>query len=95
MACWPAAIPRTLVAQILESFRSTKVRRFGRTSKAAGLLTSREWEVMELLSEGLYTEEVAARMFISPTTVRVYLSSVLRKLRVKDRKSAFEILRGD
>jgi DNA-binding CsgD family transcriptional regulator len=28
---------------------------------------------MELLSEGLYTEEVAARMFISPTTVRVYL----------------------
>jgi hypothetical protein len=28
---------------------------------------------MELLSEGLYTEEVAARMFISPTTVRVCL----------------------
>jgi DNA-binding CsgD family transcriptional regulator len=50
---------------------------------------------MEFLSEGLYTEEVAARMFISPTTVRVYLSSVLRRLRVKDRKSAFEILRGD
>ena len=90
-----AAIPRTLVAQILESFRSTTLRRFGRTSKAAKQLTSREWEVMELLSEGLSTEEVAARLFISPTTVRVHLSSVLRKLRVKDRTSAFKVLRGD
>ena len=90
-----AAIPRTLVAQILDTFRTPKVRRFGRKSKAAQLLTAREWEVMELLSEGLSTEDVAARMFISPTTVRVHLSSVLRKLRVKDRNTAFEMLRGE
>ena len=90
-----AAIPRTLVTQILETFRTPKVRRFGRKSKAAQLLTAREWEVMELLSEGLSTEDVAGRMFISPTTVRVHLSSVLRKLRVKDRDTAFEMLRGD
>ncbi len=90
-----AAIPRTLVAQILDTFRSPTVRRFGRTSKAASLLTPREWEVMELLAKGQSTEEVAGRMFISPTTVRVHLSSVLRKLRVKDRASAFDILRGE
>ena len=90
-----AAIPRTLVAQILDTFRTPKVRRFGRKSKAAQLLTAREWEVMELLSEGLSTDDVAARLFISPTTVRVHLSSVLRKLRVKDRDTAFEILRSD
>jgi DNA-binding NarL/FixJ family response regulator len=90
-----AAIPRTLVAQILDTFRTPKVRRFGRKNKAAQLLTSREWEVMELLSEGLSTEDVAGRMFISPTTVRVHLSSVLRKLRVKDRNTALEMLRGD
>lgn len=90
-----AAIPRMLVAQILDTFRTPKVRRFGRKSKSAQLLTAREWEVMELLSEDLSTEDVAARMFISPTTVRVHVSSVLRKLRVKDRKSAFEVLRGD
>jgi DNA-binding NarL/FixJ family response regulator len=90
-----AAIPRTLVAQILDTFRTPKVRRFGRKNKAAHLLTTREWEVMELLSEGLSTEDVAARMFISPTTVRVHLSSVLRKLRVKDRNTAFEMLRGE
>ena len=90
-----AAIPRTLVAQILDTFRTPKVRRFGRKNKAAHLLTTREWEVMELLSEGLSTEDVAARLFISPTTVRVHLSSVLRKLRVKDRNTAFEMLRGE
>jgi DNA-binding NarL/FixJ family response regulator len=91
-----AAIPRKLVAQILDTFRTPTVRRFGRRqSKAAQLLTAREWEVMELLSEGLSTEDVAGRMFISPTTVRVHLSSVLRKLRVKDRDTAFQVLRGD
>lgn len=90
-----AAIPRTLVAQILNEFRAPAVRKFGHKSKAAGLLTSREWEVMELLGQGQTTEEVAGRLFIAPTTVRVHLSSVLRKLRVKDRKSAFDILRSD
>jgi DNA-binding NarL/FixJ family response regulator len=90
-----AAIPGALVTRILETFRTPRVRRFGRKNKAAQLLTSREWEVMELLSEGLSTEEVAGRMFISPTTVRVHLSSVLRKLRVKDRDTAFEMLRDE
>ncbi len=90
-----AAIPGTLVARILDTFRTPRVRRFGRKNKAAQLLTSREWEVMELLSDGLSTEDVARRLFISPTTVRVHLSSVLRKLRVKDRHTAFEMLRGE
>ena len=65
-----------------------------RTSKAAAKLSVREWEVMELLGEGLSTDEVAARLFLSPTTVRVHVSSVLKKLRVKDRAAAFEALRG-
>jgi DNA-binding NarL/FixJ family response regulator len=90
-----AAIPRSLVSQILNEFRAPAVRKFGRKPKAASLLTSREWEVMELLGQGQSTDDVAGRLFISPTTVRVHLSSVLRKLRVKDRKSAFDILRGD
>ena len=50
---------------------------------------------MELLGDGLSTEEVAQRLFLSPTTVRVHVSGVLRKLRVKDRESAFKVLRGD
>ena len=90
-----AAIPRSLVARILDEFREPGRRRLGRRSKVAGLLTSREWEVMSLLGDGLSTDEVAKRLFLSPTTVRVHISSVLRKLRVKDRQAAIELLRED
>lgn len=89
-----AAIPRSLVARILDEFREPGRRRTVRRSKAA-LLTSREWEVMGLLGEGLTTEEVAKRLFLSPTTVRVHISSVLRKLRVKDRQAAIDLLRDE
>ena len=50
---------------------------------------------MQLLGEGLTTDEVSKRLFLSPTTVRVHVSSVLKKLRVKDRESAFRLLRGE
>ncbi|WP_427890020.1 response regulator [Kribbella sp. GL6] len=89
-----AAIPRSLVARILDEFREPGRRRPARRSKA-GLLTSREWEVMGLLGDGLTTEEVAKRLFLSPTTIRVHISSVLRKLRVKDRQAAIDLLRDE
>jgi DNA-binding NarL/FixJ family response regulator len=89
-----AAMPRTLMTRILDEFRAPPRRRFSRGSAAAAKLSTREWEVMDLLSNGLTTEEVAGRLFVSPTTVRVHVSSVLRKLRVKDRQTAFRLLRG-
>jgi DNA-binding NarL/FixJ family response regulator len=83
-----------LVARVMEEFRAPPTRRPGRASPAAAKLTAREWEVMSLLADGLSTEETAARLFLSATTVRVHVSSVLKKLRVKDRVSAFRLLRG-
>ncbi|HEX6517997.1 MAG TPA: response regulator transcription factor [Nocardioidaceae bacterium] len=90
-----AAMSRRLVARVLDEFRAPRKRRFARTSAAAARLSAREWEVMELLGEGLSTEEVARRLFLSPTTVRVHVSSVVKKLRVKDRQGAFRLLRGE
>lgn len=90
-----AAIPRRLVARILGEFQAPGSRRFLRKPSAAGKLSEREWEVMKLLSDGLSTQAVADQLFLSPTTVRVHVSTVLRKLRVKDRDSAFKILRDD
>jgi DNA-binding NarL/FixJ family response regulator len=90
-----AALSRRLVSRIMEEFRSPATPRFTRRSRASARLSAREWEVMELLGDGLSTDEVAQRLFLSPTTVRVHVSSVLRKLRVKDRASAFKVLRGD
>ena len=48
-----------------------------------------------MLARGHSTAEAATRLFISPTTVRVHVSTVLRKLRVKDRESAFKLLRDE
>ncbi|WP_220794538.1 response regulator [Nocardioides pelophilus] len=90
-----AAIPRHLVRRLTEEFRSPALPRFVQTSPAAAKLTAREWQVMELLGAGLTTDQVARRLFLSRSTVRVHVSSALKKLRVTDRESAFDILRGE
>jgi DNA-binding NarL/FixJ family response regulator len=90
-----AAMPPGLVTRIMQEFRGPSRRRFLRRSPAADKLSTREWEVMDMLGQGHSTEEVARRLFVSPTTVRVHVSAVLRKLRVKDRESAFRVLNRD
>jgi DNA-binding NarL/FixJ family response regulator len=87
-----AALPRSLMARVLEEFRGGSGRRILQRDKRPVQLTSREWEIMKLLRDGLSTEEVGRRLFVSPGTVRVHVSGVLKKLRVPDRKSAIRIL---
>ncbi|HEV8590309.1 MAG TPA: response regulator transcription factor [Pyrinomonadaceae bacterium] len=48
-------------------------------------LTRREREVLTLVAEGLKNRDIAARLFISETTVTHHLSSVFAKLGVSDR----------
>lgn len=90
-----AAMPAALVSRVLDEFRTAKrlVRR--KAGGAADKLSPREREIMELLAEGHSTDAVAKRLFVSPTTVRVHVSTVLRKLHVKDREAAFRALREE
>jgi DNA-binding NarL/FixJ family response regulator len=87
------AMPPALVTRIVDEFRAPSRKRFARRSSAASRLSPREWEVIEMLSQGISTDEVGRRLFLSPTTVRVHVSAVMRKLAVGDRESAFELLR--
>ncbi|MCU1596382.1 response regulator transcription factor [Tardiphaga sp.] len=87
------AMPPALVTRIVDEFRAPSRKRFARRSSAASRLSPREWEVIEMLSQGISTDEVGRRLFVSPTTVRVHVSAVMRKLAVGDRESAFELLR--
>ncbi len=89
-----AALPRSLVSRVLEEFQGRSKRKLFVKAQRPTQLTSREWEIMELLRDGLSTEEVGARLFIAPGTVRVHVSSVLKKLRVPDRASAIRVLGG-
>ena len=55
-------------------------------------LTAREWAVMGLVRRGSGTAAIARQLFLSPATVRVHISSVLRKLRVSSRDEALRLL---
>jgi DNA-binding NarL/FixJ family response regulator len=52
------------------------------------VLTSREREVLDLLIEGLTNPEIAKRLFISPSTAKVHVRNILKKLGVRNRLQA-------
>ena len=89
-----AALPRALVSRVLEEFQGRSRRKLFVQDQRPTQLTSREWEIMDLLRGGLSTDEVAQRLFVAPGTVRVHVSSVLKKLRVTDRAAAIKALAG-
>jgi len=57
-------------------------------SEIAPILTPRELAVLELLSQGQTNREIAAALYISPSTAGVHVSNILRKLRAKRRVDA-------
>jgi DNA-binding NarL/FixJ family response regulator len=63
----------------------------GRNGRAE--LTAREVEVLELLGAGLTTAEVAKQLEISAVTVRRHTAETVRKLGVRDRDEAIDLVR--
>jgi DNA-binding NarL/FixJ family response regulator len=51
-------------------------------------LTRREFEVLELLAEGLPNKLISRRLEISPSTVKCHMASILRELGVTSRLQA-------
>jgi DNA-binding NarL/FixJ family response regulator len=90
-----AAIPPTLVTRLLTRFRTREPRwRKPLEQGAAEHLTSREWEVLELLAQGRSTAEIASGLVITTSAVRAHIAAIVRKLRVPDRAAAIELFRG-
>jgi DNA-binding NarL/FixJ family response regulator len=85
-----AAIPPALVARLVAQFHSSDPR-FRTTEVGAEFgprLTSREWDVLAGLAEGLSTRDIARRLQLKPSGVRAHISAVVQKLGVADRHEA-------
>ncbi len=82
-----AAVTRALTSHLVELMRSTAENGIGmRPVKSP--LTTREWEVLDLICAGESTREISARLFLSEDTVYSHTKSILRKLGVHSRVDA-------
>jgi DNA-binding NarL/FixJ family response regulator len=61
---------------------------FGRTEERAAGLSGREREVIGLIATGATNREIAARLYLSPHTVKEHTSTIYRKLGVRNRAEA-------
>jgi DNA-binding NarL/FixJ family response regulator len=90
-----AVLPGSLVARLVEEFRDREHRRMALPERRSALLTGREWDVLELMRTGVRTADIADRLFVSPTTIRSHISSILHKLGVPNRQAAIALLEAD
>jgi DNA-binding NarL/FixJ family response regulator len=83
-----ALLAPTVTRRLLDRFAHTLPDRAGTAPPALAELTERELEVLTLLASGLSNAELAERLFLSETTVKTHVSSILRKLDLRDRVQA-------
>jgi two-component system, NarL family, nitrate/nitrite response regulator NarL len=86
-----AALPRSLTARLIEEFRN-RPRQTSLIRRNENDLTAREWDVLDCLRDGLSTRQIADRLFITRTTVRRHVGSILKKLDVESRDEAVELV---
>jgi DNA-binding NarL/FixJ family response regulator len=87
-----APLSPPLVGRLVDEFRTRGRRRFVAVPHRASVeLTSREFEVLELLRKGLSTADIAERLFVSRVTVNRHISSVMQKLHVRSRQDAVRL----
>jgi DNA-binding NarL/FixJ family response regulator len=87
VAAGDALLAPSVTRRLLDRFAETLPRDHGPPPELASL-TERELEVLKLVAGGLSNAELAARLFVSETTVKTHVSSVLRKLNLRDRVQA-------
>lgn len=91
-----AALPRSLMAKVMEEFRERgRDRHRAAGSRLGAALSTREWEVLDFMRQGLSTRQIAQKTFVAEGTVRNHVSAILRKLKVTSRDDAVQLFAGE
>jgi DNA-binding NarL/FixJ family response regulator len=88
VAAGDALLAPTVTRRLLDRFSESLPGEDVKPRPELDTLTERELEVLKLLAGGLSNAELAERLFLSETTVKSHISSVLRKLDLRDRVQA-------
>jgi DNA-binding NarL/FixJ family response regulator len=76
-------LPRAMASKVLAYFQQRD-----RPAPAAGGLSSREREVLELIARGARDREIATILVVSEGTVKKHVQNILRKLHARNRAEA-------
>jgi DNA-binding NarL/FixJ family response regulator len=87
-----AAIPRLLVAELVQDLQMQGRHRVIAGGRGRATLTGRQWEVLQLMCDGLSGRNIAERLKLSPVTIRRHSAEAVRKLGVQDRDEAIALL---
>jgi len=77
-----APMSTSIARKVMESFHETP------SNETLNPLSSREIEILTLLSKGYQNKEIAEQMFISSGTVKVHIHHIYEKLHVQNRVEA-------
>lgn len=88
-----AAIRQVAAGQVVypRAVHNWLLRRASREERAPGpsdALSERELEVLKLIASGQTNQEIAARLHLSPNTIKYHLQNIYRKLQVSNRTEA-------
>jgi two-component system, NarL family, response regulator LiaR len=82
-----AAVSRRLTMRVLDELRRAPALGPGMRPTVSEL-TPREWQVLDLLTTGASTADIAVDLVLSPETVLTHVKNILKKLGVHSRRDA-------